>query len=144
MFTKEIKADNPPPTDHASLVETQNMFPVGNLGQDQLLSCQMVDTSGTTFTKVSVTWEKIGMQGFVYRYMRGGPYLENQNEEFSGRTQLFPEVLPIGNASLLLRSVRTEDEGVYTCTTDSSTGGGKVNIQLKTAGTQPEPEPDRC
>lgn len=118
------------------------MFPVANLGQDQLLSCQMVDTEESTFTKVSVTWEKAGMRGFVYRYLFGGPNLENQNPEFRGRTQLFPEALQNGNASLLLRSVRAEDEGVYTCTTDSSKGGGKVNIQLKTAGT--EPGPDDC
>lgn len=124
--------------DHASLVVTQNAFPVANLGQDQLLSCQMVDTKETTFTKVSVTWEKTGMQGFVYRYLSGGPYLKDQNEEFRGRTQLFPAGLLSGNASLLLRSVRAEDEGVYTCTTDSSNGGGKVNIQLQTAGTEPE------
>lgn len=129
-------------TERASQAVTQNMFPVANLGQDQLLSCQMVGTEEGTFTKVSVTWEKAGMRGFVYRYLLGGPNLENQNPEFSGRTQLFPEALQNGNASLLLRSVRAEDEGVYTCTTDSSKGGGKVNIQLKTAGT--EPEPDDC
>lgn len=127
-------------SDHASLVVTQNLFPVANLGQDQLLSCQMVDTKESTFTKVTVTWEKVGMQGFVYRYLIGGPNLENQNPEFRGRTQIFPDALLSGNASLLLRSVRAEDEGVYTCTTDSSTGGGKVNIHLRTAGTEPEPD----
>lgn len=119
---------------------TQNMFPVANLGQDQLLSCLMVNTEATTFIKVSVTWEKTGMQGFVYQYLNGGPYLENQNPEFRGRTQLFPDTLLSGNASLLLRSVRAEDKGVYTCTTDSSKGGGKVNINLRTAGTAPEPD----
>lgn len=129
-------------TGHASTVVTQNLFPVANLGQDELLSCQMVDDTETTFTKVSVIWEKTGIQGFVYRYWYGAPYLENQNLEFRGRTQLFPDALLGGNASLLLRSVRAEDEGVYTCTTDSSTGGGKVNIHLRTAGT--EPEPDDC
>lgn len=111
------------------------MFPVANLGQDQLLSCQMVDTEKTTFTKVSVTWEKMGMQGFVYRYLNGGPSLEDQNPEFRGRTLLFLDALLSGNASLLLRSVRAEDEGMYTCTAASSSGGGKVNIQLRTAGT---------
>lgn len=117
---------------------TQNTFPVANLGRDHLLSCQIVDTEESTYTRVSVTWEKTGMQGFVYRYLYGGPYLKNQNPQFEERTQLFPDSLLRGNASLLLRSVRAEDEGVYTCTVDSPTGGGKVNIQLRTAGTEPE------
>lgn len=116
---------------------SQNTFPVGNLGQDQLLSCQIVNTDVTTFTKVSVSWEKTGMKGFVYQYLNGGPHLNNQNPEFSGRTELFLDDLLRGNASLLLRSVRAEDEGVYTCTTDSSKGGGKVNIHLRIAGTEP-------
>lgn len=117
---------------------TENTFPVANLGWDHLLSCQIVDTKETTYTKVSVTWEKTGMQGFVYRYLYGGPYLKDQNPQFQERTQLFPDALLRGNASLLLRSVRAEDGGVYTCTVDSPTGGGKVNIQLRTAGTERE------
>uniref|UniRef100_H3C8I1 Ig-like domain-containing protein n=1 Tax=Tetraodon nigroviridis TaxID=99883 RepID=H3C8I1_TETNG len=104
-----------------------------NLGQDQLLSCQLVNTVETTFTKVSVTWEKTGMQGFVYQYVNGGSSLGNQNKEFSGRTDIFPDELLKGNVSLLLRSARAEDEGVYTCSADSSKGGGKVNIHLRTA-----------
>lgn len=110
-------------------------FPIANLGHDHLLSCLMVDTEVTIFTKVSVTWEKTGQRGFVYRYLHGGPYLQDQSPEFEGRVHLFPDVLPSGNASLLLRSVRAEDDGVYTCTIDASSGGGKVNIQLRTAGT---------
>lgn len=118
---------------------TQNTFPVANLGQDQLLSCQLVNSVDTTFTKVSFTWEKMGTQGFVYRYLNGGPSLENQNQEFSGRTEIFPDTILLGNVSLLLRSVTAEDQGVYACTADSSKGGGKVNLQLRTAGTEPGP-----
>ncbi|TWW80438.1 V-set domain-containing T-cell activation inhibitor 1 isoform X1 [Takifugu flavidus] len=118
---------------NAPSVVTQNTFPVANLGQDHLLSCQIVDTEETTYTRVSVTWEKTGMKGFVYRYLYGGPYLEDQNPQFEERTEVFPDALLRGNASLLLRSVSAEDEGVYTCTIDSPTGGGKVNIRLRTA-----------
>lgn len=117
---------------------TQDTFPVANLGRDHVLGCQIVDTEEATYTRVSVTWEKTGMRGFVYRYLYGGPYLKDQNPQFEGRTQLFPDALLRGNASLLLRSVRAEDQGVYTCTIDVPTGGGKVNIQLRTAGTERE------
>lgn len=94
-----------------------------------------MDTDETSFKKVSVTWEKMGTRGFVYRYLYGGPYLKDQNPQFEGRVQLFPQVFAEGNASLLLRNVRAEDEGIYTCTIDSSKGGGLVNIALRTAGT---------
>lgn len=116
-------------------VTTHDMFPVANLGTDQLLTCNFHESSGESkITRVSVTWEKIGMKGFVYHYSDGGPDRRNQNPEFQGRTQLFPNVLMAGNASLLLRNVRSDDAGVYTCSIDSSDGGGKVSIQLRTAG----------
>lgn len=74
------------------------------------------------------------MNGLVYQFVNGAPNLVNQNSQFAGRTQLFPNELASGNASLLLRSVMSSDQGVYTCTISSSGGGGKVNINLRTAG----------
>lgn len=112
-----------------------NMFPVTNLGGDELLSCSLRRKSDVSIlSSVSVTWEKTGLKGFVYQYVDGAPNFSGQSPEFEGRTQLFPDVLVRGNASLLLRSVRRSDGGVYTCSIDSSDGGGKVSIQLRTAG----------
>ncbi|KAM8855550.1 V-set domain-containing T-cell activation inhibitor 1 [Spinachia spinachia] len=117
-----------------SEVTSNNMAPVANLGDDTLLSCY-VDASSppAKFKDVSVTWEKAGLTGPVYRYRDGAPSFADQDPQFNGRAQLFPGALVAGNASLLLRGVRRSDGGEYTCRISSSGGGGTLAINLKTA-----------
>lgn len=124
----------PRPTGSSPQVMSSDAAPVANIGQDQLLSCYLSTTS-SSLTQVSVTWERTNLSGgVVYQSVNGIPSLGNQNAQFKDRTQLFPAVLVSGNASLLLRSVKSGDQGVYSCTISSSAGGGKVNINLRTAG----------
>ncbi|XP_056146119.1 V-set domain-containing T-cell activation inhibitor 1 [Lampris incognitus] len=84
-------------------------------------------------SEVSITWEKEGLSGVVYKYRDGFADLDGQSRLFQGRTQLFTEAIASGNASLLLRSVRTLDSGTYSCTVQAPNGGGSVTIHLKTA-----------
>ncbi|XP_062258686.1 V-set domain-containing T-cell activation inhibitor 1 [Platichthys flesus] len=114
----------------SSAVLSRNTAPIANLGQDTLLSCYLLTQ---TVTKVSVTWEKKGLSGVVYKYKNGAATLQDQSSQFKGRTQLFSEALATGNASLLLRNVKHSDEGEYTCSISSSKSGGTVNIHLQTA-----------
>lgn len=125
----------PHSTESSSVVMSTNTAPTANLGQDELLSCFLstaASSSPASVTKVSVTWEK--KNGLVYKFDNGAPDLVKQDPQFKDRTQLFPTKLVTGNASLLLRNVKSSDEGVYTCTISSSGGGGTVNIDLRTAG----------
>lgn len=128
----------PRPTDSSSQVMSSDPAPIANLGQDELLSCYLSTASSSTqtsLTQVSVTWERTDLTNrLVYQFVNGAPSLVNQNSQFKDRTQLFPTELVSGNASLLLRKVMLSDQGVYTCTISSSGGGGKVNINLRTAG----------
>ncbi|XP_070771383.1 V-set domain-containing T-cell activation inhibitor 1 [Enoplosus armatus] len=121
-------------SDSSSEVVSTNTTPIGNLGKDELLSCYLNTVSGQAkLTQMSVTWEKKELSGLVYKYEDGAPDLEDQNSQFKGRTQLFPRALVTGNASLLLRAVRSSDEGEYTCSISSSDAEGEVNIHLRTA-----------
>ncbi|XP_030283274.1 V-set domain-containing T-cell activation inhibitor 1 isoform X2 [Sparus aurata] len=116
-----------------SSVVSSNKNPIANLGEDQLLSCYVNAGQNSIINQVSVTWEKKGLTGLVYKYADGADDLTDQNPQFKARTQVFPGSLVGGNGSLLLRAVRSSDEGEYTCSISSSEGKGTVNIQLRTA-----------
>uniref|UniRef100_A0A3Q3N2Q9 V-set domain containing T cell activation inhibitor 1 n=1 Tax=Mastacembelus armatus TaxID=205130 RepID=A0A3Q3N2Q9_9TELE len=118
----------------SSEVMSSNTTPIANLGGDELLSCYLNTANPqTSVRQLSVIWEKKDTKGLVYKYVNGAPDLTGQDSQFKERTQLFSTGLPTGNASLLLRNVKSTDEGEYTCTIVSSDGGGKVNIHLRTA-----------
>ncbi|XP_049585125.1 V-set domain-containing T-cell activation inhibitor 1 isoform X3 [Syngnathus scovelli] len=116
------------------LVQSLNRLPVANLDQDHMLSCFLtVDSEQSLLQDVSVTWTKESLTGIIYSYEDGAESNDEQDSQYSGRVQIFSDMVIKGNASLLLRKVRRTDAGEYACLLSHSGGTGKVNIILRTA-----------
>ncbi|XP_053353258.1 V-set domain-containing T-cell activation inhibitor 1 [Clarias gariepinus] len=112
-------------------VLTTTPFPVGNLEEDVILDCNFQTKTGQISSDVSITWQKDGLTGVVYQYQKKVANLQQQNPQFKNRVGLFPDAIPKGNASLLLRMVKTDDEGVYRCSVAASGVTGTVSINLR-------------
>ncbi|KAF7709352.1 V-set domain-containing T-cell activation inhibitor 1 isoform X1 [Silurus meridionalis] len=112
-------------------VVTNTPFPVGNLGKDVMLGCKFQTKTGQISSSVSITWQKDGLTGVVYQFQNNAGHLQDQNPQFKNRVTLFPDVITTGNASLLLRTVRMEDEGVYRCSVTASGVTGSASIRLR-------------
>ncbi|KAI5091951.1 butyrophilin subfamily 2 member A2-like isoform X1 [Silurus meridionalis] len=80
---------------------------------DCLLPCN------STHHIIIIHWNKVGKENAVHIFDNNSDHLENQDVDFRGRTSLFRDQISQGNVSLLLRKVRVEDEGIYTCYTFS-------------------------
>lgn len=115
-------------------VVTSTPFPVGNLGQDVILDCKFQTKSSQLSSDVSITWQKEGLSGVVYQYQNNVDHLQEQNPQFKNRVKLFPDAIPTGNASLLMRTVRMQDEGVYRCSVTTPGVTGSVGIHLRVGG----------
>ncbi|XP_044846584.1 uncharacterized protein LOC123351358 [Mauremys mutica] len=81
-------------------------------GRDVIMNCSFRPVSNLQL--LNITWKK-GPNLLVHSYCSELDALETQDEAYRGRTQLYPERFREGNASLRLRNVRLEDDGVYTC-----------------------------
>eukprot|EP00063_Salmo_salar_P045379 XP_014020214.1 PREDICTED: V-set domain-containing T-cell activation inhibitor 1-like [Salmo salar] len=116
-------------------VDSNNKWPIGNLGEDVILSCKFKTStnSGELTSQVSITWKKKGLSEVVYNYNKGAVQLTEQNPQFKDRTQLFSDAIGGGNASMLLRNVKMKDEGVYYCSVNAPSGSGTASVNLRVA-----------
>ncbi|EMP40549.1 Interferon-inducible GTPase 5 [Chelonia mydas] len=85
-------------------------------GEDVILNCSF--QSELNHQPLNITWKREEEEGpdlLVHSYCSQLDPLETQDEAYRGRTQLYPERFHEGNASLRLKNVRLEDDGVYSC-----------------------------
>ncbi|KAM9114711.1 uncharacterized protein ACDP82_019372 [Pangshura tecta] len=102
-------------------------------GKDVTLTCIFPSTFKISFHRLSITWTKEGAQGqgvLVHRFHLKMNWLEGQEEAYRGRTQLYPQEFPQGNASLRLSGVRLQDEGSYLCNITCELGSWSQKISL--------------
>uniref|UniRef100_A0A8C2JYA1 Ig-like domain-containing protein n=1 Tax=Cyprinus carpio TaxID=7962 RepID=A0A8C2JYA1_CYPCA len=83
-------------------------------GEDVTLSCS-VDSHITPEHIEEVSWRKTDGDILVLLFQNNKTFSDSSDERYRGRVELFTAEIPKGNFSLRLKSVRTEDKGVYMC-----------------------------
>ncbi|XP_062380775.1 CD276 antigen [Sardina pilchardus] len=90
---------------------------VAMFGRDAVLNCSFEgERASSNLSELSVFWQLTDTKRAVHSFTAGEDQLADQSPTYANRTGLFGrEALASGNASLLLRKVRVDDEGSYTC-----------------------------
>lgn len=82
-----------------------------------------------------IRWYKAGNEHPVHIFSTNNvDHQDYQDAAFRGRTSLFVDQISQGNASLLLKMIRVEDEGIYTCYTSSSSEDLEIIVRLEVKG----------
>uniref|UniRef100_A0A672NMM5 Ig-like domain-containing protein n=1 Tax=Sinocyclocheilus grahami TaxID=75366 RepID=A0A672NMM5_SINGR len=87
-----------------------------SVGEDVTLNCS-VDSHITPEHIEEVSWKKTDedKDSLVLLYQNNQTLSDSSDERYRDRAEFFTAEIPKGNFSLRLKSVRTEDKGVYTC-----------------------------
>ncbi|KAK2917127.1 hypothetical protein Q8A67_001501 [Cirrhinus molitorella] len=107
----EIKVDN---VEHLQVSGLSRSISA-SVGEDVTLSCSI--DSHITLEDLEVSWMKTDEDEdiVVLLYQNNEASPEASDERYTDRVEFFTDEIPKGNFSLRLKSVRTEDKGVYMC-----------------------------
>ncbi|XP_061600113.1 protein NLRC3-like isoform X2 [Cololabis saira] len=103
---------------------------------DTQVSCQVNKTcilpcSFTAHDDIVIHWiQETPPESRVHSYYHKQDRLGEQHQRFRGRTSLFEDQISRGNASLLLRGVKVQDQGRYRCDVSTITGNKENFIHL--------------
>ncbi|KAF4075630.1 hypothetical protein AMELA_G00221030 [Ameiurus melas] len=78
-----------------------------------------------------IHWYKEGKLDSVHTFYNKADNLQYQDVDFKGRTSLFKDQIPEGNASLLLTSIGMKDQGRYKCYTATNSDNREQFVFLK-------------
>ncbi len=87
-----------------------------SVGEDVTLNCS-VDSHITPEHIEEVSWKKTDEDEdiLVLLYQNNKTLPDSSDDRYRDRVEFFTAEIPKGNFSLRLKSVRTEDKGVYMC-----------------------------
>nr|XP_021328638.1 uncharacterized protein LOC556776 isoform X1 [Danio rerio] len=117
------------------LVSGSNRPASAYVGEDVTLNCS-VDSHITPEHIEEVSWLKTDEDGdfLVLLYQNKETLPDSSNEQFRGRVEFFTAEIPKGNFSLRLKSVRTEDKGVYMCQVFAGDLSANATVELERLG----------
>lgn len=72
----------------------------------------------------------------IHSYYYSTDQLKQQSQPYRGRTALFNDQIPKGNASLLLRGITLQDQGRYKCYTSTIKGNKESCVNIAVEGTE--------
>ncbi|XP_051551612.1 butyrophilin-like protein 2, partial [Myxocyprinus asiaticus] len=104
-------------------------------GEDVTLSCS-VDSHITPEEIEEVSWKKTDKDEYilVLLYQNNEPIPESSHEQYIDRVEFFTDEISKGNFSLRLKSVRTEDKGVYMCQVFAGEVSANTTVVLEQLG----------
>ncbi|XP_051569378.1 uncharacterized protein LOC127449833 [Myxocyprinus asiaticus] len=105
------------------------------VGEDVTLSCS-VDSHITPEEIEEVSWKKTDKDEdvLVLLYQNNEPIPESSHEQYIDRVEFFTDEISKGNFSLRLKSVRTEDKGVYMCQVFAGGVSANTTVVLEQLG----------
>ncbi|XP_051988201.1 uncharacterized protein LOC127647776 isoform X4 [Xyrauchen texanus] len=104
-------------------------------GEDVTLNCS-VDSRITPEEIEELSWKKTDEDGIilVLLYQNNKPLPESSHEQYRDRVEFFTDEISKGNFSLRLKSVRTEDKGVYMCQVFAGGVSANTTVELEQLG----------
>ncbi|CAO2631779.1 HERV-H LTR-associating protein 2 [Lemmus lemmus] len=97
---------------------------LGRYDEDVILPCLF--TSGS---QVVIHW--ISQDNYVHSYYSGKDQLKKQYSSYANRTSLFHSEINNGNASLTVRRLHLQDEGIYICYVGTTSTRTENTVVLK-------------
>ncbi|XP_051745038.1 uncharacterized protein LOC127509874 [Ctenopharyngodon idella] len=127
----EIKVDNV----ERLLVSGSDRSISASVGEDVTLNCS-VDSHITPEDFEQVSWKKTDEDEeiLVLLYQDSETLPEASHERYRDRVELFTAEIPKGNFSVRLKSVRTEDKGVYMCQVIAGGASANATVVLERLG----------
>ncbi|XP_069044547.1 butyrophilin subfamily 3 member A2-like isoform X4 [Lepisosteus oculatus] len=110
---------------------------VAAAGEDTVLPCYL--SPSISVLDLEIRWFRGDFSELVFLYRKHKNLFDYQLPSYKGRTDLFPEEFPRGNASLSLKDVRGTDDGLYTCLVQSADWykEAMIDLAVRALGTQP-------
>ncbi|XP_026110642.1 butyrophilin-like protein 2 [Carassius auratus] len=102
-----------------------------SVGEDVTLNCS-VDSHIPPGDLEEVTWTKTDENIQVLLYQDNNTH--SSNERYRDRVELFPAEIHKGNFSLRLKSIRTDDKGVYMCQVFAGDLSANATVVLERLG----------